>query len=1555
MTDLGPLRQAVAEAERQRALLGPDATPPQRQDAFRALGSAREVLHTALREFTDAAPGDELLSRLDPDVPLMLMPVRLETRLRVDGDPPTVDVRIFPDDIHVESHEPDPTDGEVQKGKGYWRLVWRAGRNENAAGDRARILLGAWDQLSAALGPARARWIAARLTPKPDNRPDAPLPDKVPGPEPTFPPLPTRARGWNKPAVASTLPDRFVALAYQTASDGRLVLVGQAPGSAVPDKVQMGPDPDAGPTAASPDLDPELLWLSKFQEAQNKGLAIKVPLNLPGYDPTRTPLLTRVLVLGVSASLDPEKSAARVGRLLAGRAADGQAAFVAQGTPTNNIPSARRTASPPPDVEELLKAAAAATSALPPADPWINGDLVAEALGVPRETVAALPGAREPEQADARALQLALWSATGDFFLDELLESESQTQKLPVDRSWLRRHYADLVRARGPLPALRIGKQPYGLLPVTATARWQPNVPAESERLTDLHRVLTTLRPFWEVGVETLPRVGGRAQPGTNLPLPKPELDVLHALGMAPVSRTCGVRGVRGMLNACFTNKLADVQADCPSTVEDRLSKALNRALGITYEPVVSHHQNEPGDPRRLWLPLARITPRPGALDPVEDFLLFLEGVVERFEIPLLAVKPEKARTLLEALLRHTANLEYGRAAAAVAGKNPLTAQLKHRHSEVILSPEVSGAVAADAGVLLRPFTAASLLALDVRDDITGSSVTVHEAVKQARQDQFAAIVSAAHDQHGVLTAVHPQRPWSARLVEIDAALRHLALRAEAWHKRGEDPFAPVERLLGECLDLVSHRLDAWITSLATARLKAMRAPERRPTGVQLGAYGWVENLSRRPDQSSDGCVLAPSIPQATTAAILHSGYLSHASDPGAFAVDLSSRRMRVAMDVLDGVRQGQPIGALLGYRLERRLHDARERPVGRLELDRVIAPLRKHWPSQPLQHDGATPGTAQEFIGAHDVTDGAALGDLTVEAAMQALVPDVEPALNPTEEKFVREQLEALHADIDAVADLLLAEGVHQLAHGNTDRVAATVDSLAAGGEAPPRPQVLDTPAHGTPVTHRIMVVVPRGTRPAAGWDGTSQRDRPRALAEPPLDAWASHQLGPADRIRLRARWIRPGQSGTAAPVRAHDWPLTSHCALDVLALVASGTLRDVLADALVGVRPDDVPSDARPELEADREDGWPRTTRSLLEVEALAAAVNAVLAVGRPGSAADLTTASASAPPAPGGDAELFGRAKAACDGLDGAKTAEDLAALARYGVVVPRSAEDGTPADHAAAAVRQAETRLARAREALPENATPQNTPPEASLAALEAVFGPGFRAVRLVTVPDADELRRSFTGLKGTDEHPAPHDWLEQMATVRPGAAVLADLLLHTEAAGTGRGHGLRVGQRPFDSEKRWVGAAKWTDRADPATAFVVHGPAGPTGPDLSQPVAVLVVDEWTEVIPAATHTAGAAFHFDAPGARAPHAVLLAVPPVAGSPWTLDTLADVVGEALDLAKLRLVDLTALGWLGRYLPAAYLPDSSLGNAPTVGLKAIMKQAVVDGLVGLLSDGES
>ena len=103
--------------------------------------------------------------------------MRLETRFFPRGDGGAdLRVRVYPDAIHVDTHEPELTEEEITWGRHFWEQTWRAG-NDEAAGRRA------WHQLVERFDRPRAAWIARALTPlNLDDRPEQPLPDAEPLP-----------------------------------------------------------------------------------------------------------------------------------------------------------------------------------------------------------------------------------------------------------------------------------------------------------------------------------------------------------------------------------------------------------------------------------------------------------------------------------------------------------------------------------------------------------------------------------------------------------------------------------------------------------------------------------------------------------------------------------------------------------------------------------------------------------------------------------------------------------------------------------------------------------------------------------------------------------------------------------------------------------------------------------------------------------------------------------------------------------------------------------------------------------------------------------------------------------------------------------------------------------------------------------------------------------------------------------------------------------------------------------------------------------------------------
>jgi len=82
--------------------------------------------------------------------PLLLLPVHIQTRFVdpvTDGRKQSSElwIRIYPDQIAVNSHEPELTNQEVSDGEAYWNALWQAGTNPASPDDLKapwRILAG---------------------------------------------------------------------------------------------------------------------------------------------------------------------------------------------------------------------------------------------------------------------------------------------------------------------------------------------------------------------------------------------------------------------------------------------------------------------------------------------------------------------------------------------------------------------------------------------------------------------------------------------------------------------------------------------------------------------------------------------------------------------------------------------------------------------------------------------------------------------------------------------------------------------------------------------------------------------------------------------------------------------------------------------------------------------------------------------------------------------------------------------------------------------------------------------------------------------------------------------------------------------------------------------------------------------------------------------------------------------------------------------------------------------------------------------------------------------
>ena len=1267
----------------------------------------------------------------------VLLPLRLETRF--DGT--RLRLRVIPDEPWFDRHDPLPTAVELDDLERFLTTVDGAPISDRASPK----VHAAWQEFATSHGPGRATWLVRTFPDRgergPDGRRRVRRPPRLQE-ETRFAEVhgdfPSElqvwlARGGGEPALAATL----------TIDHSRLSL-----------------DPP------DPELPDDRRWWESWDEALRAGLAAEIDLGATADD---------IDVLYVVGLGDAEPA-----ELFARHRDAGQLGLVEPGTPTNAV-DGRPAADLGTDLTEWLRLLArtrGADSVL-----HLSRALTGDAL-----VLGPMPGDYMPRSYWTRELVAGLWPAlwgnalTDRFGLGGIAE---------LIGAWA----ADNLEPLGPLPVLRVGSQPYGVLPATSLADWQP---AEGDPFIEavMRRYLLDLRRRWARAAQT----ARRAVEDTDAD------GLVDLLAQPAISPAYAVRKLYPM-ELWLLSLIATGRRINWRLLVDRWQQKFPVATDLGLRP--RRRYSARGWARRMRMPMVTPAGLPEG-ETVRDVLLALTELAA--SQPTTFASTADVRTAL------------GRSTGSVL------VRLAIRSLQVALG-DVGRAKLSVHPPALEPI--ATLLTEPPQP------TRLSRWIREVTPDDLAA----------------PDGPAVAYR-RVSEALTNLALgRSPDAAERGL-PLEPVGRLLAATIDCATHRIDPWVSGPARRRLRDLQRVRDR---CRLGAYGWVDRpRPGRPGPTSGGLLHAPSDVQALTAALLRDRAV-HDPEPARWHMDIASAPARDAARLAEEVRRGAHPAEALGREVERIVANAG-----------LIYALRARYPIR-AQHAGRR------------VVDG-----------LRVLAEDPADLGLPTETLAA---LDRLRATVDVYADLLLAEAVHHVVEGRAATAGAALDA-AAGLARPPDLEVLRTRREGRAVQTTCVIAIPEAAPPDLPSDPDALAAvRPARLADPAVATLLRERLGGADDWRWQV--VRAGAEPFTVTLADLDLEPA-----DALALSLGDLERLVVAA---------VPDPADPPRFAGR-DGSTRYERAVRLTALLGQA---------PPIPEDLAPAEESAAAREAVAADLRERytrlrtvAAALADCLNTATDPDrrtDALRLARRWGLAPEP--DPTLPDPLAGQVTRARDLL---RERLGAG------PDEDDAAALDQL---GMaRAIAELAAPTGQvavlgRLRRDVLPAleaagPGTPDGGLDTIWLPLAAPVRPPLARLEAAQL---AAGTPAGTGPAL--------------VPWTNRrddpwqTDPDDARRLVAAYAPPGLDLGGAaadtlLAVALLDRFAEFIPSDEHSTAAAFGFDAPGARAPQAILLAIPPDLGRPLDVATVVRIVAETRELARARMATLPDLDDVTALAPMPLVP---------------------------------
>lgn len=775
-------------------------------------------------------------------------------------------------------------------------------------------------------------------------------------------------------------------------------------------------------------------------------------------------------------------------------------------------------------------------------------------------------------------------------------------------------------------------------------------------------------------------------------------------------------------------------------------------------------------------------------------------------------------------------------------------------------------------------------------------------------------------------------------------------------------------RMAVEFFDLFNYRLDAWLMGLLANKLRT-RTREGRHR-LALGCFGWVFNLKEN-DGFKLGCtdeyILAPSVGQAVTGAILRSSYNNsvkegqpHDYDMG---VNLSSERVRTAIRIIHGIQNGLSLGAILGADLERFIHEAWKTPQpditgtpDGLELDACIYRLRQIYPLSTPADDPNRTGqqrTKDATSGISVVNGSKLLEDYRARRAKGLVTNWLTTTLNLFEEDnkrtakiaYLTRILDWVDDEFDALTDVILSESVYKLTQGNTeaaDAIARALDEM----KNIPMPEVTEIPITSAQIDGHLVAMLPTGATAA---DPTCVL----AAVEPKVDAWIEQMLyrpadlyaatvdeGPAPVLGTSLSLAALGVTASELVYLSADKASFAHF-LELLTWLRTGTLTHIDLDADIVEADEEKHSLATCMMAVDdlrrvltsahalqnddlvKETGLPcealyddlsATYHNLTgRIQRLQADIDGLLA-----------RQAAVTPEAPTPDDLVMDAVRALIDCYRLGHTSA-LDAVTPDALIGARRMIDSVTEWKAAISAQQTlfqalatvsqnlREKSAQAQQALAAAATPDW---HAYAEGIKALLVTGYLVVPTFrpdgNVPLAELATQTRGGRFSNIDYMGIETAIAELALVEEPVMALHQVRMFQKVNGIDAPAvaAMQIVSGGKTAESReWLGAAVKDEGSvrDAFTYLVLSPEHVRTAAEAGSPaLAGMVIDHWTDRIPYRDQTAAVAFGYDQPDAEAPQTLLLAVSTKDGrAGWSEQMLVNTMKSAIHMVKCRMVN--------------------------------------------------